>query len=41
MVRPLLEHAAGVGDPYQEYLIHDLEKIQQRAARRFFLIKIL
>ena len=34
IVRPLLEHAACIWDPYQEYLIYDLEKIQRRAARR-------
>ena len=33
IVRPLLEYAACVWDPYQEYLIYDLEKIQRRAAR--------
>ena len=33
IVRPLLEYAACVWDPYQEYLLYDLEKIQRRAAR--------
>ena len=33
IVRPSLEYAACVWDPYQEYLIYDLEKIQRHAAR--------
>ena len=33
IVRPFLKCAACVWDPYQEYLIYDLEKIQQHAAR--------
>ena len=32
-VRPLLEFAACVWDPYQEYLIYNLKEIQRRAAR--------
>ena len=39
IVRPLLEYAACVWDPYQEYLIYDLEKIQRREQLDgFFLI---
>ena len=33
IVRSTLEYAACVWDPYQEYLIYDIEKIQRRAAR--------
>jgi len=33
IVRPLLEYASCVWDPYQKYLIHDIEKIQRHAAR--------
>lgn len=33
IVRPLLEYAACVWDPHQVYLIHDIEKVQRRAAR--------
>ena len=33
IVRSLLEYAACDWDPYQKYLTHDLEKIQQRAAK--------
>ena len=33
IIRPLLEYAACVWDPYHEYLIYDIEKIQPRAAR--------
>ena len=32
-VRPLLEYAACIWDPHQEYLIYEIEKIQRRAAR--------
>ena len=33
LVRPVLEYAAIIWDPYQQYLIDDIEKIQRRAAR--------
>ena len=33
IIRPLLEYAACVWDPYHEYLIYDIEKIQRHAAR--------
>jgi len=33
IVRRTLEYATYVWDPYQEYLIYDIEKIQRRAAR--------
>ena len=33
IVRPLLEYAACIWDPHQEYLIYEIEKIQRRAAR--------
>jgi len=33
IVRPTLEYAASVWDPYQEYLTYDIEKIQRCAAR--------
>ena len=37
IVRPLLEHAACVWDPYQEYLIYDLEKFKDEQLEGFFL----
>ena len=33
LVRPILEYASAVWDPYQQYLIHNIEMIQRRAAR--------
>ena len=33
LVRPVLEYAAIIWDPYQQCLIDDIEKIQRRAAR--------
>ena len=33
LVRPCLEYASSVWDPYQLYLISNIEKIQRRAAR--------
>ena len=33
IVRPLLEYAACVWNPYQEYLVSNIEKVQRRAAR--------
>ena len=33
LVRPFLEYASSVWDPYQLYLISNIEKIQRRAAR--------
>ena len=33
LVRPLLEYASAVWDPYQQYLINNIEMIQRRAAR--------
>ena len=30
LVRPCLEYASSVWDPYQLYLIYDIEKIQRR-----------
>ena len=36
IVRPILEYAASVWDPFYEYLISDIEKIQRRAARWVF-----
>ena len=33
LVRPCLEYASGAWDPYQLYLISDMEKMQRRAAR--------
>ena len=32
-VRPLLEYASSVWDPYEAKLIHQIEKVQRRAAR--------
>ena len=33
LVRPIMEYAASVWDPHQQYLIDNIEKIQRRAAR--------
>ena len=33
LVRPILEYAASVWDPHQQYLIDNIKKIQRRAAR--------
>ena len=33
LIRPCLEYASSVWDPYQLYLIYDIEKIQRRATR--------
>ena len=33
LVRPIMEYAASVWDPHQQYLIDSIEKIQRRAAR--------
>ena len=33
LVRPIMEYAACVWDPYQKYLTNNIEKIQRRAAR--------
>ena len=33
LVRPLLEYASAVWDPYQQYLINNIEMIQRRVAR--------
>ena len=33
IIRPLLEYAACIWDPHQEYLVYEIEKIQRRAAR--------
>ena len=33
LVRPQLEYASCVWDPYQQYLVHQLEMVQRRAAR--------
>ena len=33
LVRPYLEYASGVWNPYRLYLISDIEKIQRRAVR--------
>ena len=33
LVRPIMEYAAYVWDPYQKYLTNNIEKIQRRAAR--------
>jgi len=33
IVRPTQEYAAYIWDPYQDYLIYEIEKIQHRAAR--------
>ena len=33
LVRPLLEYASAVWDPYQQYLINNMEMIQRQAAR--------
>ena len=33
LVRPILEYTAIIWDPYQQYLIDSIEKIQRRAAR--------
>ena len=33
LVRPVLEYTAIIWDPYQQYLIDDIEKIQKRAPR--------
>ena len=33
LVRPCLEHAACLWDPYQLYLKNEIEKVQRRAAR--------
>jgi len=33
LVRPILEYAAIIWDPYQQYLINDIEKVQHRATR--------
>ena len=32
LVRPTLEYASAVWDPYQQYLINNIEMIQRRAA---------
>ena len=34
LVRPCLEYASSVWDPYQLYLIYDIEKIQRRSSRQ-------
>ena len=36
LVRPCLEYASSIWDPYQSYLISGIEKIQRRAARWIF-----
>ena len=36
-VRPCLEYASGIWDPYQLYLICDIDIIQRRVARWTFL----
>ena len=36
LVRPCLEYASSVWDPYQSYLISSIEKIQRRAVRWIF-----
>ena len=33
LIRPCLEYASSAWDPYQLYLISDIEKIQRRATR--------
>ena len=33
LVRPILEYASAVWDPYQQYLINNMEMIQRQAAR--------
>ena len=33
IVHPLLEYAACIWDPHQEYLIYEIDKIQRQAAR--------
>ena len=33
ILRPLLEYAAYVWDPYQEYLVYNIEKVQRCFAR--------
>ena len=33
LIRPCLEYASSVWDPYQLYLISNIEKIQRRATR--------
>ena len=33
LVRPIMEYAARVWDPYQKYLTNNIEKIQRQAAR--------
>ena len=33
LVRPIMEYAVCVWDPYQKYLTDNIEKIQRRAAR--------
>ena len=33
LVRPVLEYVAIIWDPYQQYLIDDIENIQRRASR--------
>ena len=33
LVRPIMEYAACVWDPYQKYLTNNIEKIQRRATR--------
>ena len=33
LVRPILEYASAVWDPYQQYLIDNMEMIQRQAAR--------